>query len=95
MSTDELIGQIYTWLETADENFNIEVLLDLPDVNWVTVRGMADRGADLINLSYRSGGISGLLAKRADEMVCERTAVKAIRRTERTRLDEFLGSENE
>lgn len=90
MNADELIGQIYTWLEKADENFDIEVLLDLPEMEWVKVQSLTDRGEDLINLSYLKGGLSALLSKRAIELVCPRTAVKAIRRIESASLDSFL-----
>lgn len=92
MNGDELIQQIYAWLD-QDEGFDIEALLDLPDMGWVTVHRMSDRG-DLINLSYRRHSISSLLSKAPSEMVCERAAVKAVRRVERSNLDEFLKDQN-
>ena len=91
---DELIGQIYSWLEEADDSLRIEALLDLPDLDWVEIRAMSDRG-DLMNLTYRGLSLvaftDGLV-----EMVCPRDAVKAIRRRPRHRLDHFLsGAGNE
>lgn len=92
MNADELIGQIYSWLEEPGEDFSIEILLDLPEMDWVTVNAMSDRG-ELINLSYRRRTLSALLSKEINELVCERAAVKAVRRVEARRFS-FPGKDD-
>lgn len=88
MNADELIQQITTWLEEADERFDIEALLDLPELDWVTIHRMSCRG-DLINLSYRGRSMIAHLSKTPVELICERASVKAVRRVERMNFEDF------
>jgi hypothetical protein len=89
MKTDELISQIYSWLEEADETLRIEALLDLPDMEWVEIRSMSDRG-DLVNVTYRGLSLASYLSGEI-ELVCERNTVRAIRRRQQQNVDDVFG----
>lgn len=78
MSIDKTIEQAASWLAAAGDDHDIELLLDLPELEWVTLKKLDERDG-LLWITYRGRTMTGYLVGDV-EMACERTAIKAVRR---------------
>jgi hypothetical protein len=85
MDTELLIGQAVRWLEQNQDNTQVEVLVDLPDINWVHLKVLQDQGS-VLEMTYR--GLSVFDHLKGDiELMCERRAITAVRRVPVTDID--------
>ena len=85
MDTELLIGQAVSWLEQSQDNTQVEVLVDLPDIDWVHLKTLQDQGS-VLEITYRGLSMSGHLRGNID-LTCERRAIKAVRRVPVTDTD--------
>lgn len=85
MDTEVLIAQASGWLNSNEGTHQVEVMLDLPEVGWVELKSLRDEGG-LLHIVYRGLGLSKYLGGDV-ELLCDRPAVKAVRRCEATVID--------
>jgi len=85
METQKIIDQAAEWLSESNDKVSIELLLDLPEVNWVEVKAISQDG-DIVSLTYRGLGMSGVLYGDV-EMQFDLAAARAVRRRNDPNID--------